>query len=161
MGSCCMTQGAQSGTLWWPRGWEEEGVGGSHNSYGLWLIQIVVWRKLTQHYKAMTLFLEYIKLCGKKISTEKIKMSQSRAQYGLNICISYPQIYMLKLSCDSIWRWSLWEADMPERWSPRKEKKDRTLFPSPPYEEARKRSLRRPWPAGPWSQPLASRMVRN
>ena len=26
MGICCMTQGTQTGTLWWPRGWD--GVGG-------------------------------------------------------------------------------------------------------------------------------------
>lgn len=67
---------AQSGTLWWPRGWEERRVGGSHNSYGLWLIQIVVWQKLTQHYKAMTLFLEYKTLWKENINRENKEVTK-------------------------------------------------------------------------------------
>ena len=58
MGSCCITQGAQPGALWQPRGvgwgggWEGDSRGRGYLLY-LWLIHIIVWQKPTQHCKAI------------------------------------------------------------------------------------------------------------
>ena len=53
-GSCCLTQGAQPGVLWWPRGVGWSGVEGRLKREGKysWTIPTVVWQTPTKYYKA-------------------------------------------------------------------------------------------------------------
>ena len=67
MGSCCLAQGAQSGTLWQPRG---VGCGRREAQEGgdiciFMLICVVVWQNPTQHCKAIILQLKKNKIKNK------------------------------------------------------------------------------------------------
>ena len=62
MGSCFVTQGAQPGALWQPRGvgwgWVRWRFKTEGTHVYLWLIHIVVWQKPTEHCKEIILWLK-------------------------------------------------------------------------------------------------------
>lgn len=74
MGSCCVAQGAQLGSLWWPRGCRGE-VGGRLKREGLCvcmlLIHVVVQQKPIQYYTAVILQLKH-KFKNKKKTSESL-----------------------------------------------------------------------------------------